>query len=339
MSLSADFAGGRTDIQGGGTMAFAMNGAKKLGRGLKSLLGDPDMGGDTAVLEEPASGPGAVGSGLEDAVDEPAGERVIELDPEVIRPNPFQPRADFDETGLAELADSMRTAGVLSPLLVRRTGDGAYELIAGERRLRAAKRAGLAKVPVLVRRAGDAEALENALIENLQRRDLNPIEKAKALSEYLTMHRLSQTEGEKRLGLSRSELANHIRLLRLTGAVQELVRGGALSYGHARALVAVEDPLHQEALAKKAAAEGLSVRELEELVKQPPAEPPAGAKADKPVRKPDPQIRELQDEFAETLGVKVAIKPGRKPNTGVITIPYSNLDDFDRIRAVITGKN
>lgn len=322
-------------------MAFAMDRSKKLGRGLKSLLGEPEDGADVAVMTEDAPA-GAEPSRPEPAEPAaPAGERIVQLVPEAIRPNPFQPRTEFDEAGLAELADSMKTCGILSPLLVRRSADGGYELIAGERRLRAAKRAGLEKVPVVVRPVTDAEALEQALIENIQRRDLNAMEKAKALSEYLVTHKLSQVEAEKRLGMSRSELANHIRLLRLTPPVQEAVRSGALSYGHARALVAVEDPARQGELAKQVIAEQLSVRTLEDLVKGPsepalPAAPDAapGAKA----KSKDAQIRELEDEFSQVLGVKVTIKAGRKGDAGTITIPYGSLDDFDRIRTVITGE-
>jgi ParB family chromosome partitioning protein len=268
-------------------------------------------------------------------VVEPPGERVIEVPADQIKPNPFQPRTEFDEAGLDELADSLKTCGVLSPLLVRKTAEG-YELIAGERRLRAARRAGFARVPVVVRKVTDAEAIEHALIENLQRRDLNPMEKARALHEYLQMRGLTQAEGEKRLGMSRSEVANHVRLLKLTPAVQESVRSGALSYGHARALVAVEDPARQSELARRTIAEQLSVRQLEELLKAPGA---AAAKPAKGGKSKSPQIRELEDEFSAALGVKVSIRSGRNGKTGLISIPFSSLDAFDRIRLAITGQS
>jgi ParB family chromosome partitioning protein len=352
----------------------------KLGRGLKSLLGDPDggaagvgAGGDSAVFVPvpeaavdsdggtfavaPAGSAGAAVNGPPAVPMAPAapvvipsssaaGERVIELAPDAIRANPYQPRADFDETGIAELADSLKSCGVLQPLLVRKAIDGGFELIAGERRLRAAKRAGLAKIPVLVRAVSDAETLEQALVENLQRRDLNPMEKAKALSEYLAMHKLTQADGEKRLGMSRSELANHLRLLKLSGAVQEAVRAGKLSYGHARALVAVEDPGRQLELCNKTVAEGLSVRALEDLVKSvqsgaasaDPAKDGKDAKPAAPAPRVAPaQLKELEDEFARHVGLKVNIKPGRKANTGVVTIAYGSLDDFDRLRSALAA--
>lgn len=329
-------------------MSMAVNGMKKLGRGLRSLLGAEE--GDAAVAVLPAPQP--VGGGTNGAAPalglsvtpitvpapvEPAGERVLEVSPDLVKPNPFQPRSDFDESGLAELAESLKSCGVLSPLLVRKTAAG-YELIAGERRLRAARRAGLAKVPVVVRKVSDAEALEHALVENLQRRDLNAIEKAKALAEYLQIRGLTQAEGEKRLGMSRSELANHVRLLKLGPAVQEAVRGGALSYGHARALVAVEDPSKQNELAKRVIAEQLSVRQLEEILKDPAWCAAAKAKPAKEIKPKSPQIRELEDEFTAALGVRVSIRSGRNGKTGLIMIPFASLDEFDRIRETITGQ-
>jgi len=303
---------------------------RKLGRGLASLLGQSDGPEDSLESSDNfhAEPPTA-----------PSADAILHVAPDSIRPNPFQPRTDFDETGLAEMAESIKTCGILSPLLVRRAPDGSFELIAGERRLRAAKRAGLDKVPVHVRKVTDSEALEQALVENLQRRDLNPIEKAVSLAEYLRMHGLSQTEAEKRLGMSRSELANHIRLLKLAPAVQEMARRGILSYGHARALLGVDNPLKQKELAETAVAQQWSVRQIEEHLKaaaeaKPEAVEPKPAKA---APAGDPQIRELEDEFTRSLGVKVNIKPGRKANCGVITIPYAGLDDFDRIRAALTG--
>lgn len=317
-----------------------MNGMKKLGRGLRSLLGADEGGAAAAVLPPPmmtvpSAPPAAVAAAV---VVEPAGERVLELSPDAVKPNPFQPRSEFDEAGLAELAESFKSCGVLSPLLVRRTAEG-YELIAGERRLRAAKRAGLDKVPVVVRTVTDAESLEHALVENLQRRDLNPIEKARSLSEYLQMRGLTQAEGEKRLGMSRSELANYIRLLKLAPAVQEAVRGGALSYGHARALVAVEDAARQNELAKRVMAEQLSVRQLEEIIKGPPTPGDAKAKPAGGGKAKSPQIRELEDEFSAALGVRVTIRSGRNGKTGIISVPFSSLDEFDRIREAITGRS
>lgn len=414
-------------------MPFAVDRTRKLGRGLKSLLGEPEDEGDVAVATAESdaetaapvrAGPASVPSGgfsvtgnghsnghghghahtngnghpgghvptpaqvaapvartaplPPDAAPAPAGDRLLQLPVNVLRPNPFQPRSDFDEAGLDELADTIRTSGVLSPLLVRRAPDGGYELIAGERRLRAAKRAGLASVPVLLRQAGDAEALEHALIENLQRRDLNPIEKARAIGEFLSKRNLPGAEAEKRLGMSRSELSNHLRLLKLAPAVQEAVRAGTVGYGHARALLGIEDPARQLEVAERVRTEGLSVRQVEAFVRgesmtlpvtdaapvaaaddtatapadgavvdaTPAADTaragktaPAARSAKAGAAKPrDAQIRELEDEMTAAVGLRVTIKPARKgSHAGVVSIAYGSLDDFDRVRGLLTG--
>ena len=206
-------------------------------------------------------GIGALIPGIDPADRERLG--VVELEIGVIRPNPDQPRKEFDEVRLEELALSIKEHGIVQPILVRKVGDG-YEIVAGERRWRAAQLAGLTKVPALVREFSDAERMEIALIENLQREDLNPMEEAEAYRTLMESFGLTQEALAQRLGRSRSQVANTLRLLQLPAQVQDEVRAGRLSMGHAKVLCGVEDPARVVALAEMVIAKGLSVRELED---------------------------------------------------------------------------
>ena len=278
---------------------------RRLGRGLESLLG--------GAVEDREALPGAVG-----------GVREVPIG--AIRPNPMQPRSGFDEREMAELVESIREIGVLQPLVVRRAGEG-YEVIAGERRLRAAEIVGLAAVPVVERKASDDEMLTLALVENLQREDLNPIEKAKGFRALIERFSLTQEEAAKRIGKDRSTIANFMRLLELPEAVQHVVSRGTISMGHARALLGLAHPSSQQALALRIEDEGLSVRQVERIVAQ--------NRQEKPLSKPKHEarksahLRDLEDRARERLGSKVVIES--KGGRGRMIIHFYSDDDFQRI--------
>jgi ParB family chromosome partitioning protein len=254
------------------------------------------------------------------------GLREIAVD--LIDPNPFQARVRFDEAGIEELAASLRTAGVLQPLLVRPVGVR-YQVVAGERRWRAAQRAGFAKVPVIVRAVHDQEALELTLIENLQREELNPIEEAQAYERLTHEFGLRQEEVADRTGKNRATVANTIRLLKLPKVVQQLVSGGKLSAGHARALLMTEDAQRQVKLAQRIVSQGLSVRQVERLVK---LEGPARPKAQAEIQ--DPNVKAAVTNLEQALRTKVHITPV-VGGVGHLKIEYySNdqlMDLYDRI--------
>ncbi|MGD9762168.1 MAG: ParB/RepB/Spo0J family partition protein [Candidatus Binatia bacterium] len=233
-----------------------------------------------------------------------------------IKPNPYQPREIFDEAAIEELAASIREKGLLQPLLVRRAGAG-YELIAGERRFRAAQRAGLTEVPVSVRSAGDVEALELALIENLQRADLNPIEEARAFKRLGDEFELTQEDIARRVGKSRSAITNSLRLLQLPRQVQAQLESGELSAGHARSLLALDDAAAQLTAAREVTDNGLSVRDTEKLVRE---------RGNQPVI--DVEQRALEAELARTLATRVHLRH-RKDGSGRIIIEYFSLDELD----------
>ncbi len=281
---------------------------------------------------------GGLGRGLSalipGAVEEGVG--LLEVPVGSVAPNPRQPRTLFDDEALEGLALSIREVGVLQPIVVRKTSAG-YELIAGERRLRAAKRAGLATIPVVIRESDDTESLREALIENIHREDLNPIELAEAFRELLEELGLKQETLAERLGVSRSHIANTIRLLQLPVEVQHLLAEGKIQAGHGRALLALPEPEAQASLALRTAAEDLSVREVEELVRNY-LEHPAGVKA-KPV-KPVPPAREtslaeVEEILSEQLATRVTIQMGKK--RGRIIVEFGSADDLERIVSEIIG--
>ena len=268
-----------------------------LGRGLDALLGSDDSArrDSTATL--------------------PVG---------AIRPGKYQPRTHMDEQALKELAASIRAQGLMQPLLVRPIGRDQYELIAGERRWRAAQLAGLTEVPVLVRDVQDSAALAMALIENIQREDLNPIEEAAGLQRLIDEFRMTHEQAADAVGRSRSATTNLLRLLKLAKPVQAMLMQGKLEMGHARALLSLEGARQIEA-ANRIIAQGLSVRESEALAARLARGTPA-----RRVRKSDRDLARLEEEVSQRLGTTVHIRPGRK-GSGTIVVSYSGLDHLDRL--------
>ncbi len=265
-----------------------------------------------------------------------------------IHANPYQPREYFDEETLDSLTNSVRELGVLQPLLVRKDGDG-YELIAGERRWRAAKRAGLQKVPVVVRDADDMSSLEQALVENLHRQDLNVLEEAAAYQQLVDEFSMTQEQVAKRVGKSRSAVANTLRLLALPTSIQRLVSENRLSAGHARAVLTLDDESAQVDVADRIVAEELTVRQAEELVKSLTSkdaseedEPDDDDASDStPTASSigstrDPAVLELEELLSERLSTKVNVSLGAK--RGKIVIDYADLDDLERIYHLINGE-
>jgi ParB family chromosome partitioning protein len=256
------------------------------------------------------------------------GMRVASVPILQIEPNPLQPRTIFDPGRLQELANSIETNGILQPLLIRRK-DSHFELIAGERRLRAAKLAGLAEVPAIIQDYADNQLLEIALIENIQREDLNPIETAQALERLAREMNLSHEEIANRTGKDRTTITNMIRLLRLPSDVQLLVAERRLSMGHARAILGLAKPEHQTQLAEKAAAQGFSVRQVERLVKKinEPRDP-----VERPLQ--DPNVRAAATELENALGTRVRIIE-KNDQRGRIEIEYYSQEDLQRIYELI----
>ena len=268
-------------------------------------------------------------------------ENPTEISVEVIAPNRFQPRREFDEAALEELRESIARHGILQPLSVRAVGDGKYELIAGERRLRAARLAGRATVPVVVRTASDAEMAEMALIENIQREDLNPIEEARAYEQLLTKFRLSQEELARRVARSRSAIANSVRLLRLAEEVQAFIANGVLSMGQTRPLLALESKTLQREAAEYIQEHELSARGAEALVKRLLKDPNVLKKAAQPakVRTPDIFVREAEERLTRSLGTKVRIQESREQGKGRLEISYFSADDLERLLALLTASD
>jgi ParB family chromosome partitioning protein len=251
-----------------------------------------------------------------------------------IRPNPFQPRRQFREDALEELAQSIRVNGIIQPIAVRRVADE-YQIVAGERRWRAAQLAGLTEVPVVLEEIADDKLLEIALIENIQREDLNPIELAEAFEKMVTDLNLSHEEIGRRTGKDRVTVTNTIRLLQLQPEVQQIVSSGKLSAGHARALIGIKDADRQKNIAYSVIAEGWTVRQIEKAVKDI-----VQGKADRPEKPPappiDPNVRAAIDEMQQALGTRVRVLE-RAKGKGHIEIEYYSPDDLDRIYSIITG--
>ena len=308
-----------------------------LGRGLGSLIPTTAPAGQGAPGAEADLEPGPnpavteVDTGPELAPVE--GASFAELPVGVIRPNAAQPRQVFDEEAMTELVDSIREVGLLQPIVVRRSGvttDGEelYELVMGERRWRAAQQAGLTTIPAIVRDTDDTAMLRDALLENLHRAQLNPLEEASAYQQLLDDFACTHDELATRIGRSRPQISNTIRLLRLSPAVQRKVAAGVLSAGHARSLLSIEDAELQDRLAQRVIAEGISVRGLEELVT-------VGATGSSGVRrvaraKPTaPGLAELADRLSDRLETRVKVDLGR--SKGKVTIEFASLDDLRRI--------
>jgi ParB family chromosome partitioning protein len=302
-----------------------------LGKGLSSLIPMADAGTATVGADP----------------DQPV---LVEIPIADVTPNPHQPRVHFDEETLAELAASIAQLGVLQPVLVRRVGER-FQLIAGERRWRAARRAGLATVPAVVRTTDDVRAVEQALVENLHRQDLTPLEEAAAYQQLIEDFGLTHDDVAQRVGKSRSAVTNTLRLLGLPPAVQHLLADGKLSAGHARALLGTPDRTLQERLARQAAAEGWSVRTVEEWVRtggqgpaparpdaapKPEAEPADGAGLVDATRLRPPGLLELEQLLADALDTRVGVQMGAK--RGRVTIDFADLEDLERIYRLIIGE-
>jgi ParB family transcriptional regulator, chromosome partitioning protein len=289
----------------------------RLGRGLSALLRTMPTGGDGA--------------------DEIGGNRLL-LAVENIRHNPFQPRKNFDDEEIAHLSESIKNHGVLQPLVVRQVGEE-FQLIAGERRLRAAQKAGLAKVPVHVVDFNDQQVLEAALVENIQRSDLNPIEKAQGFKDYIDRYRVTQEALAARLGMDRTTVSNLVNLLNLPPEVQDAVRLQQLSLGHAKILKGLADPQKQVVLCKEVIMKALSVKALEAMIKQLKAEA-VEARADSvPVAMPaepvEPaektaHVQSIEDELRHKLAMRIDIRIKGK-DRGQIVIGFESNDDFERV--------
>jgi len=323
-----------------------------LGRGLGSLI----------PTSAPASAPvvpGGAAEGSEAVVTEPVVDEVdaadpggtadlgpelapvhgatfAELPPEQISPNAAQPRQVFDEDAMAELVHSIREVGLLQPIVVRRLGADRYELVMGERRWRASQLAGLTAIPAIIRDTDDIDMLRDALLENLHRSQLNPLEEASAYAQLLEDFGCTHEELAQRIGRSRPQISNTIRLLKLSPAVQRRVAAGVLSAGHARSLLAVEDSEVQDRLAQRVIAEGISVRGLEEIVAVGDLGGAGGRRATR-AKPTAPGLVELADRLSDRFETRVKIDLGR--SKGKVSVEFASLDDLRRIVDIMDPRN
>jgi ParB family chromosome partitioning protein len=274
---------------------------KRLGMGLGALIGGES---------EPAAAT---------AVKPAAADTVSTMEINTIRPNPYQPRSEFDPKEIESLSESLKKDGLLQPVVVRPAGAGFYQLVAGERRWRAAKLAGLARIPVVVRQVEDKKMLELALVENIQRRDLNPMEKARAFKQLMTLNSWTQDQAADAMGMARPTVANFIRLLDLQLEVQEAVSRGTITMGHARALASLPQRASQLQFLKQIVQEDLSVRALEKLVA------PKSGGSSKSAKKPEAYLKEFEQKLMDKLGVRVQIQPDS------IVISYSSKEELTRV--------
>jgi ParB family chromosome partitioning protein len=279
----------------------------------------------------PADVPISAGTepGYEPALRQVAGAYFEEIEVGAIEPNQRQPRRTFDEDALDELALSIAEVGLLQPVVVRRIGDGRYELVMGERRWRASQRAGLEVIPAIVRETHDDAMLRDALMENLHRQQLDPLEEAAAYQQLLDDFGATHEQLAQKIGRSRPHISNTLRLLNLPPAVQKRVAAGVISAGHARALLSIEDPQAQERLAQRIVAEGLSVRAVEEIValgEDTPAKPNRRQAGNRPVA---PALRVLADRLSDRFETRVKVELGR--SKGKITVEFATIDDLERI--------
>ena len=268
----------------------------------------------------------ALGKGLEALIPE-KGEEIIHLDIDRIFPGEQQPRKAFRDESLRELAASIKERGVLQPVIVSRVGDGTFRLVTGERRWRAASLAGLKKIPAMIKNVASKDSLEIALIENIQREDLNPIEAAEAFNRLIVDFYLTQEELSDKVGKDRATIANYLRLLKLPQEIKNLVYNGSLSAGHAKAILTIDGRANQIDAARKIIKKGLSVREAESL----------SGKTSRPpkVKSKDPQISSLEEKLIKNLGTKVRIL--NKGKRGKIEIEYYSLEELDRLLEILLG--
>lgn len=320
-----------------------------LGKGLAALMEESNVEEENAtqqnVVAASASAPKATGVQIKNASSLPKGIEADEngtlwVNPSLLKPNPRQPRQYFDEAQLSELTDSVRREGVLSPIIIEDAGDGSFFIIAGERRTRAARAAGLQKVPVQLRKYSDSRKLEVALIENIQRTDLNPVEEALAYYKLMELDGITQDEVASRVGKNRSTVANSIRLLKLPEDMQKSLAAGTITSGHARALLSVVNPADQRVLFGKIIGQGLSVRQAEqqagELNGGSRAAKPDSKSTAKPIDKRDPDFIALEQKFIDVLGTKVQLKG--TVERGTMQIEYYSKEDLNRIYGVIVEK-
>ncbi|HEY6311148.1 MAG TPA: ParB/RepB/Spo0J family partition protein [Streptosporangiaceae bacterium] len=311
-----------------------------LGRGLGALIPDSPLLSDGTATRGRV-GPPAAGQALTGETDAPgslgevAGARYEEVAITAITANRRQPRRSFDEDALDELAESIRQVGLLQPVVVRAAGPGRYELVMGERRWRAAQRAGLTEIGAIVKQTHDDEMLRDALIENLHRQQLDPLEEAAAYQQLLDDFGATHEELARKIGRSRPHISNTLRLLNLPPAVQKRVAAGVLSAGHARALLGVEDPEAQERLAGRIVAEGLSVRAVEEIVSVGSDELPPRRSARTAARQPTaPGLRRLADRLSDLFETRVKVELGRRK--GKIVVEFASPEDLERIVKAIS---
>ena len=319
-----------------------------LGRGLGSLIptAPREPGPEPAASPEPVDGTagsgaaGDAGKGTASAGGETPPQELVggsyftEIPPASIHPNAVQPRQVFEEEAMAELVTSIREVGLLQPIVVRPDGDG-YELVMGERRWRAAQQAGLEKIPAIVRQTGDDDMLRDALLENLHRSQLNPLEEAAAYGQLLEDFGCTHEELASRIGRSRPQISNTLRLLRLSPAVQRRVAAGVLSAGHARSLLAVEDADQQDRLAARVVSEGISVRGLEEIVAVGElGGTPARPRRNKPVA---PGLGDIAERLSDRFETRVKVDLGK--SKGKITVEFASLQDLQRIVDVMDPRN
>jgi ParB family chromosome partitioning protein len=290
---------------------------------------------DVGKTENPGTAPEKANAGKKapgkSSVERLSGEILIAL--EKLKPNPSQPRKDFDAGELEELADSIRQQGVIQPIIAEDDGDGNYTIIAGERRTRAARLAGLTAIPVILRKYSEEKRMEVSLIENIQRSDLNPIEEAAAYKQLMEMEGLSQDETAARVGKNRATVANALRLLKLPNEMQESIRNGELSPGHARAVLSVAGARAQETLYREIIKKGMSVREAEKRAAA------LGVQSKKPQKAIKSRITELaamEEKFITRLGTKVVVKGDLKK--GTIVIDYYSMEDLDRLYELLGGR-
>jgi ParB family chromosome partitioning protein len=296
---------------------------RALGKGLEALL--PHRAAPQPVQIHAAADADAAPS---------ANGTPLELSVDLIDRNPFQTRSQFDEAALEELATSIAATGVVQPILVRPIADGRYQLIAGERRLMASRKAGKETIPAVVKLASDEQAMEITIVENLQRADLNPMEQARAFDRLGREFQMTQEQMAKRTGKDRASVANFLRLLRLPTEIQNKVEAGQLSFGHARTLLALESPDSILKAAQKVLALSMSVRQTESFV-QNMLNPEKAVNPPKSKEPLDPNVREARDQMQRALGLKVAIED--KGGKGKVIIEYSNLEAFDSLMERMTA--
>ncbi len=298
-----------------------------LGRGLSALIREPELQQPQPQQQQPVAGPAGAGAATAVAPALAPSDVFAQVDIDLIDPSPFQPRTRFREEALEELSRSIRASGIVQPLVVRRIGQR-YQLIAGERRWRAAQRASIARVPAIVRDVRDEMALEMTLVENLQREDLNPVEQARAFQRLTDEFHLTQEQAAERTGKDRATIANAVRILRLEDSILDLIEEGKISAGHARALLAVDDPKERQELARKSARGGMTVRQLERHVARHARPKPAPASA---TTASDANTRWALEELQRRYGIKAMLRELRPGRPGQLIFEYYETNDLTRL--------